>query len=135
MFEFHGWATIHADDLDDPCGDELAERERSLTRRVQDAIHEVEAANREFHLHRLNGTLHLVFCGDHNHRDESIIEFFRGLSEIAPHSYGKLHVRDDEDTRGFENIMREWTLARGHLRESTDKNMSPCIPTLEHKNP
>lgn len=135
MFEFHGWATIHAEDLDDPSGDDLAERERDLTKRIQDAIREVEAANRGFHLHQLNGTLHLVFCGDHNHRDELIIEFFEGLSRIAPNSYGKLHVRDDEDLRGFGNMMREWTLSRGHVRESTDDTMSPCIPILEPEHP
>ena len=135
MFEFHGWATIHADDSDDPSGDDLAERQRDLTKRIQDAVREVEAANRVFHLHQLNGTLHLVFCGDHNHRNDSIIEFFTGLSEIASCSYGKLHVRDDEDTRGFENMMREWTLARGHVRESTDESMSPCIPVLEPEDP
>lgn len=135
MFEFHGWASIHADDSDDPSADEQEARERDLAERVQVTIRDVQATNRGFHLHQMNGTLHLVFCGDHNHRNESIIEFFKGLSEIAPHSYGKLHVRDDEDTRGFENTMREWTLARGHVRESTDESMSPCIPALEAENP
>ena len=131
MFEFHGWATIHADDLDDPSIEELEARELALTARIQDAIREVETANRGFHLNRMNGTLHLIFCGEHNHRDESIIRFFGSLSKIAPHSYGKLHVRDDEDPRGFENTMREWTMARGQVREATDDSMSPCIPALE----
>lgn len=135
MFNFHGWAVIHADDLDDPSCEEMAKRECELTTRIEEAIREIEVSSSKFHLHRLNGTIHLVFCGDHNHRDDSIVEFFRILSEIAPHSYGKLHVRDDEDTRGFENTMRELTLARGRVRESTDENMSPCIPTLEPEMP
>ena len=135
MFEFHGWATIHADDSEDPSGGDLEIRERDLTKKIQDAIREVEAVNREFHLHRMNGTLHLVFCGDHNHFDESILGFFRRLSLIAPHSYGKLHVRDDEDSHGFNNTMRQWTLARGRAIESIDQSMSPCIPTLEAENP
>ena len=134
MFEFHGWATIHADDSDDPTLAELEDRERHLTDKIQDAIREVAAPNRSFHLDRLNGTAHLLFCGDHNHRDDAVIGFFERLAEIAPYSYGKLHVRDDEDSRSFENAMREWTLARGQVTESTDERMSPCIPTLEAEN-
>ncbi len=130
MFEFHGWATIHADDSDDPSSDELKGRESELTWKILDAIHEIKGSNRIFELHRMNGTTHLVLCGDHNHRNEEIIEFFVGLAEIAPHSYGKLHVRDDEDSRGFENTMQEWTLAGGRVTESTDERMSPCVPTL-----
>ncbi|MCH7227431.1 Imm7 family immunity protein [Haloferula sp. A504] len=131
MFEFHGWATIHADDSDDPAGDLMEDRERGIMAAVRDAIRRVEGANRDFRLNRLNGTAHLIFCGDHNHRDEAIIEFFKRLSKIAPHSYGKLHVRDDEDARGFENSMREWTMALGQVTESTDAQMSPCVPALE----
>jgi Immunity protein 7 len=101
MFEFHGWATIHANDSDDPSVDESDARDRALTMVIREEIRKVDAPNRSFHLHGMNGTMHLIFCGDHNHRDDSVIDFFKRLSEIAPDSYGKLHVRDDEDSRGF----------------------------------
>ena len=134
MFEFHGWATIHADEPDAASVGRLEDLECPVITAVQDAIRTVEGANRDFRLNWMNGTAHLIFCGDHNHRDEAIIEFFKLLSRVAPHAYGKLHVRDDEDSRGFENSMREWTMARGKVTESTDARMSPCFPVLEPKH-
>ena len=131
MFEFHGWASIHVDDSGDPITQTIERRVERLSSKINDAISKVEAPNRDFRLRQLNGTTHLIFCGDHNHRDDSIIQFFKELANIAPMAYGQLYVRDDEDTRGYSNMMRKWILIRGQVWESTDDDMSPCIPTLE----
>lgn len=107
-------------------------REESLVLQIEGLIDIVKCENRKFHVHRnLNASSHLVFCGFHNHRDERIIEFFKAVGRKQPWSYGKLHIRDDEDARGYQNAMREWTMALGRVTEDTDQRMSPCIPAIE----
>ncbi|MCP4445852.1 MAG: hypothetical protein GY811_10990 [Myxococcales bacterium] len=66
-----------------------------------------------------------------------MIGFFQEIAASQPHSYGKLHVRDDEGTRGldYRNAMREWTMARGVISEGTDCRMSPSIPKIESELP
>jgi Immunity protein 7 len=132
MFEFHGWIAINEDDSDDVDSSVLNQRRELLCDAIAICIEKLQGPSQSFHLHRsFNGTAHLVFCGFHNHRDERIIEFFRQVGELQPYSYGKLHVRDDEDPRGFQNMMQEWTMARSSIYESTDAQMSPCIPSIE----
>ena len=134
MFEFHGWIAINEDESDEPDIAESDRRREVLCDEIESMIKILESENRSFHLHReLNGQSHLVFCGFHNHRDERIIDFFNEVGSRQPASYGKLHVRDDEDSRGSkgENAMMQWTMTRGIVAESTDALMTPCIPKIE----
>ena len=134
MFEFHGWVSIIADDSDDADCTVLDKRRDELCSFIEKRIEIIKGHNREFHLHKsLNGSSHLIFTGFHNHRNEEIIDFFKIIAEHQPHSYGKLFIRDDEDSRGYQNTMQEFTMARSVVTEKTDETMSPCIPKIEEE--
>ncbi|MEU1326663.1 Imm7 family immunity protein [Streptomyces microflavus] len=55
---------------------------------------------------------------------------YEHVAEVAPGSYGLLHVRDDEDP-GHENEVRVLRLVRGRITQHTETLLSPCIPTVE----
>ncbi|MES2569723.1 MAG: Imm7 family immunity protein [Verrucomicrobiota bacterium] len=132
MFEFHGWIAIVEESSDDLDTAILDTRRETLCDTIEEMITALSGTNRVFHLHRhLNGSAHLVFCGFHNHRDKQIIDFFHKVAAAQPYSYGKLHIRDDEDDRGFQNTVQSWTMARANVIEATDVQLSPCIPTIE----
>lgn len=134
MFEFHGWISIVEEDNDEADISILDRRREELCLFIEKHIESIKGSNREFHLHRsINGSSHLVFTGAHNHRSEEIINFFKIIAKNQPHSYGKLFVRDDEDQRGFQNSMQEFTMARSTVTEKTDEAMSPCIPKIEEE--
>ncbi|MFF0055414.1 Imm7 family immunity protein [Streptomyces microflavus] len=59
-----------------------------------------------------------------------VAELFEHVAEVAPGSYGLLHVRDDEDP-GHENEVRVLRLVRGRVTQHTETLLSPCIPTVE----
>ena len=136
MTEFNGWISIIEDDFDDAKITELDRRRELLCDFIEEQSKPIFGANsnRRIHLHRaLNANAMAVFCGCNNHRDESVIEWFKRIAENQPYSYGKMHIRDDEDQRGFQNTIQVWTMARGEVYEDTDDRMSPCIPMIEAK--
>ena len=137
MTEFNGWISIVEDDSDDADIDELNRRREQLCDYIEECSKSVFGlnSNRRFHLHRaLNANAMAVFCGCNNHRDESVIEWFKLIANNQPCSYGKMHIRDDEDGRGFQNSLQAWTMARGTVFEETDSSMSPCIPIIEDED-
>ncbi len=133
MFEFHGWINIRPDDTDDPDWDVLRERQRALSDEVDQRVKEIEWCFGVFTVHRgLNGQDHLVATGFANHRKTNVVELFEWIASRQPHSYGLLHIRDDEDSaRGHGNDFRVFAVARGTIREATETLLSPCIPTIE----
>jgi len=127
MFEFHGWASIHYHThgtnafKQDACWDALA-------------TYVAEMPTSFVRLQRYNGGDSLTIAGQHNHRNEYVIELFRWIAANAVGSYGLLYIRDDEDSvRGadFENCFRAWRLCRGALTEMDDPFLSPAIPVVE----
>jgi len=131
MFEFHGWVNIKADDSDDADTGILHARLNELSNQIEKEISSTEWHNTVLRLFKgLNGENHLIMTGFRNHRQQKIIDFFRWIAEKQPFSYGLLHVRDDEE-RGYENVFRVFSMARGEVKESTEKLLSPCIPKIE----
>ena len=127
MFEFHGWASIHHHTHDtDPV----------LQTACWDALSTyVDDIRCDFvRLQRYNGCDSLTIAGQHNHRNEYVIDLFRWIAANAPGSYGILYIRDDEDAKrdsDFTNVFRVWTLCRGDLTERDDPFLSPAIPIVE----
>lgn len=79
----------------------------------------------------LNGEPFIHLGGFSNHRSSpDVAEVFERVAEVAPGSYGLLHVRDDEDP-GHENEVRVLRLVRGRVTQHTETLLSPCIPTVE----
>jgi hypothetical protein len=132
VFEYHGWATIRetfrAEELrEDPAPATLEAVQRLI------APHS-EMFNRVADLRIANGDWHLWLAGLHNHRDEGVIDLFRGVAATAPGSYGLLYVFDDELGDGRDdarNSWRCWVMKRGEVSETEDALLSPHVPTVE----
>ncbi|CAM5651889.1 Imm7 family immunity protein [Streptomyces avidinii] len=126
MFEYHGWITVHESAMDDD-PDRLAEIVEGLRRRI-DGI----ASPCLLDLRWMNGEafVHIGGFANHAHSSAEVLDLFRHVGEIAPGSYGLLHVRDDEDP-GHENEVRVLRMVRGIVTRHTESAMSPCIPVLE----
>ncbi|MFJ8775545.1 Imm7 family immunity protein [Streptomyces microflavus] len=79
----------------------------------------------------MNGEPFIHLGGFSNHRSSpDVAELFEHVAEVAPGSYGLLHVRDDEDP-GHGNEVRVLRLVRGRVTQHTETLLSPCIPTVE----
>lgn len=82
----------------------------------------------------LNGSHHMFVMADWNHKDGrwySVLELYQLIAKVAPGSYGVLHVRDDEDSDGYENAIQAYVLRKGKLKRHKDPFLSPCIPMIE----
>lgn len=137
MFEFYGWVKIVADDRDDADVAVKDARRMALCNAVEKKIKEVERINCFFKVFRnFNGQSVLLVTGFPNRRYDPIVGFFHWIAKNQPFSYGLLHIRDDEDVeRGFDNVVRTYSLAQGCIGESTEERLSPCIPTIEPERP
>lgn len=128
MFEYHGWVHIR-----ETAG--LDDDDARLRSQVED-IRRLLADLGEYgllDLRWMNGFPFLHVAGVPNHRGEwgtLIIDLFRRVGEIAPGSFGLLHVWDDEDAE-HANVFRVFRLVRGTLTEHADSLLSPLMPTVE----
>lgn len=77
-----------------------------------------------------NGLDTIHIAGHHNHASTKAEAFLRRIAEIAPGSYGIMHIHDDEDPKSV-NSFNKLTLKRGKIEESIDNDLSPYIPVLE----
>ncbi|WP_326586236.1 Imm7 family immunity protein [Streptomyces sp. NBC_01294] len=126
MFEYHGWITIRetaANEDDDV-------RLRQIIDELRLRIAEM-ADPYLLDLRWMNGEPFIHLGGNANHRSATdVIDLFEHVAEVAPGSYGLLHMHDDEDP-GHENEARVLRLARGTITQHTEALLSPCIPKLE----
>ncbi|MCM2391052.1 Imm7 family immunity protein [Streptomyces albipurpureus] len=129
MFEYHGWVTVRESSLDDDSESASREIAAELRRRIEQMESRTTAL---LDLRWMNGELFLHLAGHTNHRASSTaaLDLFAEVGALAPGSYGLLHIRDDEDP-AHENAVRVLSLVRGRVSESTERLLSPCIPTLE----
>ena len=134
MFEFHGWAVLrltpHWDvDLDEE--DRIQEAERGLVTGARNRLAQVSAHFSE--VTSYNGKDMVTLGGYTSHRQDSVVDFFRWLSQAGPGSYGLLSIHDDEDARttGTTGVFRHWVLKRGTLTEEEDAFLSPFQPVIE----
>jgi hypothetical protein len=124
VFEYHGWVTIQATD-----------DETSLLERIVERVHR---AVRDFgeidlvDLRWVNGVpvLHLGGLDKHGATmAPDLLDLFTRVGELAPGSYGLLHVWDDQDLQ-HDNEFRVHRMARGQVTEMADTLLSPVAPTI-----
>jgi hypothetical protein len=129
MIVYSGWAVIRETYSESGEDKKLLD---DIIKSIKGRIGELEAHNEFYDLRLLNGEYHLTIKGDHNHRDEIIIDFFKWIADISVGSFGLLYVLDDEDIkRGNENKFKVWRMKKGKVDELDDPFLSPCNPTIE----
>ncbi|MFD8492543.1 Imm7 family immunity protein [Amycolatopsis sp. NPDC059657] len=127
MYEYHGWVTLQATSSgdDDP----------SLLERIVERVHR---AVRDFgeldvvDLQWINGVpqLHLGGLAKHGATfGPDLLDLYTRVGELAPGSYGLLHVWDDQD-EDHDNDFRVHRMARGQVTELADQHLSPVAPTV-----
>ncbi|MFN8053055.1 MAG: Imm7 family immunity protein [Acidimicrobiales bacterium] len=128
MIEWHGWATIRdtaSYEWDGPnCETTCSALRQLLSERAK-------VSNETADLRNENGSWHVWLSGFHNHVADHIVPLYRSIAELAPGSYGLLHIHDDE--RSGDWIC--WTMARGGISPSTEARLSPHIDVVEDAPP
>jgi hypothetical protein len=128
VYEYHGWVTIAASAAQD--GEDPALLER-MVERVTRAVRDFTGAD-VVDLRWVNGApmLHLGGLAKHGAvLGPELLELYGRIGELAPGSYGLLHVWDDQDTLG-DNEFRVYRMVRGQVSERADELLSPVTPTI-----
>ncbi|MEV7512218.1 Imm7 family immunity protein [Streptomyces sp. NPDC090085] len=126
MYEYHGWITVR----ESAVGDDDDVRLRGIVDGLRLRIARM-ASPYLLDLRWMNGEPFIHVGGNSNHSSSlDVVGLFDHVAEVAPGSYGLLHVRDDEEP-GHENEVHVLRLARGTVTRHTETLLSPCIPTLE----
>jgi hypothetical protein len=124
VFEYHGWVTIQANDDETSLLERLVER---VHRAVRD-FGEIDLVD----LRWVNGVpvLHLGGLDKHGATmAPDLLDLYTRIGELAPGSYGLLHVWDDQDLQ-HDNEFRVHRMARGQVTEMADTLLSPVAPTI-----
>ncbi|MFF0144555.1 immunity protein 7 of polymorphic toxin system [Amycolatopsis sulphurea] len=127
MFEYHGWVTIAAT----ASGDDDA----ALLERLVDRVHRTlrDAGTLDLVDLRWSSGLPMLHLGGLDKHGGAIspelLETFARVGELAPGSYGLLHVWDDQDPE-CDNEFRVFRMARGQVSEQRDPHLTPVAPTV-----
>ncbi|GAB3355965.1 Imm7 family immunity protein [Amycolatopsis echigonensis] len=127
MFEYHGWVTIAAT----ATGDDDA----ALLARLVERVHRSLKNTTMLDLVDLRWSaglpmLHLGGLDKHGGTiTPQLLETFARVGELAPGSYGLLHIWDDQDPE-HDNAFQVYRMARGQITEQKDAHLSPVAPTV-----
>ena len=128
MLELHGWLTIS-----ETYKDEDKYTNESLENIMRQVTRIIESSGTQLTLRYMNGTTFLTAQLYANHRTketDNIIETYKSVAKAATGSYGIIYLRDDEDTRHY-NEFQIFIFKKGECIHKTDDIFSPCIPTIE----
>ena len=129
MFEYHGWATLR--DAQDAFGGKADDLSQGAYDAVLKEIADVRNALQTADLRIANGSAHLWMAGLRNHRQDAVVEAFRKIAQVAPWSYGLLHVYDDEADGENKHRWVGWVMKRGTVVPEADPYLSPHIGVVE----
>ncbi|MET7990666.1 immunity 7 family protein [Amycolatopsis sp. NPDC005232] len=127
MYEYHGWVTIAAT----TSGDDDA----ALLERLVDRVHRAvrDAGTLDLVDLRWSAGMPMLHLGGLDKHGGAIapelLETFTRVGELAPGSYGLLHVWDDQDP-DHDNEFRVFRMARGLVTEFRDEHLTPVAPTV-----
>ena len=128
MLELHGWLTISETYKDeDMYTNETLEDIMRQVKRI------IENSGTQLTLQYMNGMPFLSTLLYANHRTnetDNIIEAYKSIAKTATGSYGIIYLRDDEDTRHY-NEFQIFIFKKGECIYKSDDSFSPCIPTIE----
>lgn len=131
-FEFHGWAVVRANfKVPDSLAEEIVydKSEAVSVQKIQTYLDSEYTFQSSFLL--TQGGYILNTNGFSNHYRDSPLELFEFVKEMAPGSYGLLHIRDEEDSGGWDNHFQAWVLKKGTLSRQSDQFLSPFQPEVE----
>jgi hypothetical protein len=132
--EINGWAVIRGSYIWNDAEDWLS---TVVMKDIEARVSE-PAFNEMVELQSLNNTLVLHVAVQRNRyleNSDNIIDLFRYIAQVAPGSYGQLHINDDEGRYGDANTMFVLVLARGELARRKDPFFTPYIPNVEGPDP
>ncbi|ONF62770.1 immunity 7 family protein [Amycolatopsis keratiniphila] len=127
MFEYHGWVTIQAS----PSGDDDAALLERIVERVHRAVRDFDDGDL-LDLRWAAGVPVLHLGGMDKHGTAiapELVDLFTRVGDLAPGSYGLLHVWDDQDPE-HDNEFKVYRMARGLVTERGDEHLSPVAPTV-----
>ncbi|MFC3453222.1 immunity 7 family protein [Amycolatopsis speibonae] len=127
MFEYHGWVTIQAS----PSGDDDAALLERIVERVHRAVRDFDDGDL-VDLRWAAGAPVLHLGGMDKHGTTiapELVDLFTRVGDLAPGSYGLLHVWDDQDPE-HDNEFKVYRMARGLVTEHRDEHLSPVAPTV-----
>lgn len=127
-FEFHGWATIRESYNEE--GESKARLEEAMAA-IGSFLKNDLASTFKSQIFYTNGQLHLMMSGNSNHYRDGPLHLFKLIRDIAPGSYGLLHILDEEDRDGWDNHFQVWVLKKGSLEKRRDNLLSPYFPEVE----
>jgi len=134
MIEMNGWAVINESYVWD---DSLNDKRELIVTDIQAHINH-SVFNEIIDLEYLNGIPVLHIALQHNHYTQSIddiVDLLRYIANVAPGSYGQVHLYDDESHFGDSNVMYVYVLCRGELIRRIDPFFTPYIPNVEGPDP
>ena len=128
MVELHGWMSVSAtygneDMLSDSRLNEIMDQVDSI----------LKGSSFDIKLKYMNGIPYINTSFSSNHRTgeaDDIISVYKQIAEAATGSYGVIYLRDDEDKKHHNDMMR-YVFKRGGMTVVIDGDFSPCIPQLE----
>ncbi|WP_053226311.1 Imm7 family immunity protein [Solirubrobacter soli] len=132
MFEFHGWVTVRERPFGPPSATEVSDATLARVRAL------LETAPTDFvggmgDLRRCNADWHVWLSGLRNHAQPWVTEVYAAIAELAPGSYGLLHIRDDEAPDGERWVC--WTMLGGRVEASTEERLTPHLGRVEDGPP
>lgn len=127
-FEFHGWATVRESFNEE--GESKARLKEAMAT-IGSFLENDLGGTFKSQIYYTNGQVHLMTSGSSNHYRDSPLQLFKLIRDIAPGSYGLLHILDEEDRDGWDNHFQVWVLKRGSLERCRDTLLSPYFSEVE----
>jgi hypothetical protein len=128
MYEFHGWANIHAiyENVDIDNEDQIMD---IVINKIKKHIEELDWKQGVLDLRATNANFHLRASGIFKEKvDEKYcpIELFKYIGRVSPGSYGILYVLDNENSADKnDKYFKVFALSKGQLCEHNDPYLSP----------
>jgi hypothetical protein len=127
MFQAHGWIELE----DGPRSDKFGDPETTPTQDTLDRIRDLVRTHglaEDADLVIRNGVAVLQILSCHNHFHRGLRPLLAAVGEVAPGSFGMVHVWDDESSQPNEWVA--FSVVRGELLEAVEERLSPVVPKL-----
>jgi len=119
MYQYHGWISIryHTHDTNQELQDKCFSAIKELAKEYQFPFIE---------FFDYNGVEACHYGGQHNHKQDKVLNFFKEVGENSIGSFGVLTVIDCDNEQ-----VQKYVLKRGKVHNSIETELSPFMPVVE----